>query len=168
MVVLTLTEKQYEALQVLEEENGSLKKTARKLGIEMSSLGNRIERIRSKAMIDPLDAADRRRLLEKIRKQTAERRATEGERPFKKCDRPCKYRALDGSPWGCDYISITGQSRGCPSGEECTKFEPGERKQVLMDEWRVPKGTSQLDDVDSYVRKRQRQHRMYLAEKSKQ
>lgn len=162
--MLTLTEKQYEALRVLEEENGSLKKTALKLGIGMSSLGNRIERIRSKTMIDPLDAVDRRKLLEKIRKQTAARNATEEERQFKKCGRPCKYRALDDSPWGCDFISITGQSRGCPPGENCKRFEQGERKQVLMDEWRMPKPE---DETDLYKMQSVRRHLQYLATKDK-
>lgn len=27
----------------------------------------------------------------------------------------------------CDYIGVTGHSRGCPAGAKCTKYEPGDQ-----------------------------------------
>ena len=40
-----------------------------------------------------------------------------------RCEK-CKYKGevLFGEPC-CDYILITGKSRGCPAGDECDKFE---------------------------------------------
>lgn len=39
----------------------------------------------------------------------------------------CVYRAEPGAANRCDYLIITGHSRGCPPGEGCTVFQPGER-----------------------------------------
>ena len=47
--------------------------------------------------------------------------------PFKKCDRPCKYRSSTPELNGCDYILVTGKPRGCKAGGKCTKFEKGAR-----------------------------------------
>lgn len=45
----------------------------------------------------------------------------------------CMYRAGKSEPNGCDYILITGHSRGC-SVEECDKHErqPRSRKKPVM------------------------------------
>ena len=77
----------------------------------------------------------------------------------------CTFRAPENSPWQCDYISITGQSRGCTPDAKCKRFEEGDRKPCIMDEWRIPKVT---EDADIYVRTRYRRHLQYLLEKSKQ
>lgn len=43
-----------------------------------------------------------------------------------KC-KTCMYRAADYYENGCDYILVTGHSRGCPV-EECDKYERKARK----------------------------------------
>lgn len=83
---------------------------------------------------------------------------------FKRCGRPCKFRAPDTAANGCDYLSITGHSRGCPPCDECTRFERGERSQVIMDEWKVPKVLEvETTDVDLYTLQQVRKHRQFLA-----
>ena len=81
----------------------------------------------------------------------------------KKCSR-CKCRAPDKSQWECDYISIVGHSRGCPPGKKCKRFEEGERKQVIMDDWRQLRHE---EEVDLYRLQKGRWHLRYLAEKNK-
>lgn len=54
------------------------------------------------------------------------------------CNRKdCVYRS-ENCGWfvTCDYLLITHEVRGCPIGDECTKYTPGERKQKWMSaEW---------------------------------
>ena len=52
---------------------------------------------------------------------------------FEKCKRPCRYRAKTYDVNGCDYLYLTGKLRGCPAGEECDKFEAGERESSRVD-----------------------------------
>lgn len=44
-----------------------------------------------------------------------------------KC-KSCRYRKplgwTSGETTFCDYIGATGHSRGCPGGDECTKWKP--------------------------------------------
>jgi len=52
-----------------------------------------------------------------------------------KCSR-CKYRTTIGGDLGqvvCYYIANTGKRRGCPFGEECTRFEEGEPKNFIRE-----------------------------------
>lgn len=78
----------------------------------------------------------------------------------KRCSRPCKYRAAITSINGCDYLSITGHSRGCQPGEECTKFEEGERSKLIMDEWSAPKVTMEggISEILLYAKAQRRLH----------
>lgn len=158
--MINLTEKQCEALRVLEDTNGNMTEAAKLLGIGKCSLGNRLDKIRRKTAMEPLHSADRRWLLRKIREQSEAAKAAEEEKkPFKKCDRPCKYRASEYAINGCDYLSITGHSRGCPPCDECTKFEKGERLSVIMDEWKVPKvQTATEADIYTIQRVKRRLH----------
>ena len=144
-----LTERQCEVLRVLEETNGNMEDAERVLGISKLSLGSRIGKIRNKTTLDPTFSADRRQLLRLIREQN-EAKAREDKTPFKKCDRPCRYRAAEFALNGCDYLSITGHSRGCPPCDECTKFEAGARRSLIMDEWKVPK-VQTLEEADVYT-----------------
>lgn len=41
----------------------------------------------------------------------------------------CKYHGWGASQVTCDYILEKKEPRGCPVGENCTRFEPGKRKQ---------------------------------------
>ena len=160
--MLNLTEKQCEALRILEEKDGNLKETARELGIGLCSLKNRLEKIRNNTAYDPMFPFERRHLLELIEESNRAKAATEGEIPFKRCDRPCRYRASEYAINGCDYLSITGHSRGCPPCEECTKFEEGERLTVIMDEWKVPKLPS-VEEIDVYTIQKVRKRLHYAA-----
>ena len=45
----------------------------------------------------------------------------------KKCKRPCKFRSSTPRLNGCDYLYLTRERRGCPAGEECTRFVEGDR-----------------------------------------
>lgn len=45
-----------------------------------------------------------------------------------RCKR-CKYHGMCGNTVTCDYILEKKEPRGCPVGENCTRFEPGKRKQ---------------------------------------
>lgn len=47
----------------------------------------------------------------------------------KKC-KTCKYRAYHSEIYSCDYIFITGHSRGCDPGNKCTKYKKGNRIEV--------------------------------------
>ena len=43
----------------------------------------------------------------------------------------CIYRCLASVGYGnatCDYMLITGKRRGCPGGNNCTKYEEGIKK----------------------------------------
>lgn len=44
-----------------------------------------------------------------------------------KCQRPCIYRSELPRVNACDYCYITGKMRGCPAGENCTRFVAGKR-----------------------------------------
>lgn len=45
----------------------------------------------------------------------------------------CIYRSINhGRFVTCDYMYWTGQRRGCPIGEECDKYTPGERSYNWM------------------------------------
>lgn len=46
----------------------------------------------------------------------------------KRCS-TCVYRApgRNDLDYSCDYISITGHSRGCPPGKDCTMYQRGKR-----------------------------------------
>lgn len=44
----------------------------------------------------------------------------------KKC-KTCIYRAAEAELGNCDYILITGHMRGCPAGDDCIRYEKGER-----------------------------------------
>ena len=46
----------------------------------------------------------------------------------RRCKR-CKYHGMCGNAVTCDYILEKKEPRGCPVGENCTRFEPGKRKQ---------------------------------------
>lgn len=46
---------------------------------------------------------------------------------MKKCKRPCRYRSSTKYLNGCDYLYLTGKMRGCPAGDECTRYEEGPR-----------------------------------------
>ena len=149
---------------MLEKTRGNMKEAAQALGIVTCSLGNRIEKIQRKTTLDPMVASDRRRLLEEIEKQKEAARTTATKKPFKKCDRPCKYHAPEMAVNGCDYIQITGHSRGCPAGEECTRFEEGERKQFVKDDWSAPE---ERVEADLYKQDQMRKHRQFLAKSQK-
>lgn len=41
----------------------------------------------------------------------------------------CKYHGRGASQTICEYILEKNEPRGCPVGENCTRFEPGKRKQ---------------------------------------
>ena len=68
--------------------------------------------------------------------------------PFKKCTRPCKYRSGTPPLNGCDYILITGKSRGCKAGEKCTKFEEGER---ILTRWELLPAEEKLSEQERKV-----------------
>lgn len=57
---------------------------------------------------------------------------------FKKCTRPCKYRSCNRNLNGCDFLWLTGEMRGCPAGNECTRFEKGKRIEGRRNESRIP------------------------------
>ena len=48
-----------------------------------------------------------------------------------RCEK-CKYKGevLFGEPC-CDYILITGKSRGCPAGDECDKYEENKQWNIM-------------------------------------
>ena len=51
----------------------------------------------------------------------------ERKKMSEKC-KTCKYRQPPNSGTGnCNYICITYKRRGCPAGDECTKYEKGPR-----------------------------------------
>ncbi len=147
--MIELTAKQYEALRALEEADGSIKKAAKALGIPPSALGGIAGRIRNKTGFDILWAPGRKNLLRKLEKQSDAEKAAE-KKPFKRCDRPCKYRATEYAINGCDYLIITGQSRGCPPCDECTRFEEGERRTDILGEWKTHRGQT-LEEADIYT-----------------
>lgn len=35
-------------------------------------------------------------------------------------------------PRCCDYFLVTGQRRGCPAGDGCTRFRPGPRPKTFL------------------------------------
>lgn len=50
----------------------------------------------------------------------------------KRC-RKCKYAYGMGMSEGyiiCDYLLTTKERRGCPAGDECTRFEKGKKARV--------------------------------------
>ena len=72
---------------------------------------------------------------------------------FKKCRRPCKFRSGTPNLNGCDYLLLTGTVRGCPAGEQCTRFEEGEKIQNRVDIL-IPtpeKLSDQERDVKDYI-----------------
>lgn len=123
-----LTAKQHEALVALEQNDGSLSKAARSLGVSENALIHRIGRIERKVFFDPLNNYDRRKYLQEVQKakETCEKKSK--KEPFIRCARKCIYRAPDGAPWGCEYALITGVSRGCQPGKNCERFKPSTRK----------------------------------------
>ena len=73
-----------------------------------------------------------------------------------KC-RKCRFRAPYGDVNGCDYMHITGHMRGCPPGDDCTRFEEGERKRAPGFE--IPPALPVPDeerDVEGYISNRKR------------
>lgn len=56
---------------------------------------------------------------------------------FKKCARPCKFRSSTPSLNGCDYLYLMRERRGCPPGEDCTRFEEGERMKDPSDPTKI-------------------------------
>lgn len=53
-------------------------------------------------------------------------------KPYKPCrHKDCVYHASPGAVNNCDYICITGHSRGCPP-EGCTKYEKGPAKRRVV------------------------------------
>lgn len=156
--MIRLTAKQCEALQMLEETNGRPGEAARKIGIRMQSIKNRINAIHNNTGLDPLSATDRQKLLKQIEDQKEARKAAVEKKHCVRCTRPCAYRAADFAIHTCDYISIAGERRGCPPGDACTRFEPGERKKLIMDEWRVPKvpEEEELYEVQLYAKAQRR------------
>lgn len=51
--------------------------------------------------------------------------------------RACWYCGYMGTkactgPRCCDYFLVTGQLRGCPAGDGCTRFRPGPRPRQLV------------------------------------
>ena len=65
--------------------------------------------------------------------------------PFKRCKRPCKYRSGTPQLNGCDYILITGKSRGCKAGDKCTRFEEGER---ILTRWELLPADQKLSEAE--------------------
>ena len=163
-----ITDKQREAVLVLEKANGNMSKAAQDLGINEASLRCRLKCVRFKFSLDPAVRAERKRLLELIKKQDAAPPPKEKPK-FKRCDRPCRYKASEYAPNGCDYLSIVGHSRGCPAGEECTKFEEGERTELLMDEWRAPKVPEKvgMNEINLYAKAQRRMRDDYMAKKNR-
>lgn len=45
----------------------------------------------------------------------------------RQCPKDCMYRSGGTSNVMCDYILVTGESRGCGIGKECDKYKPGKR-----------------------------------------
>ena len=71
---------------------------------------------------------------------------------FKQCDRPCRYRASAYAVNGCNYLLVTGQSRGCRAGVQCTRFEEGERISLEIDLFLVGEKLSEEDrSVKDYI-----------------
>ena len=68
----------------------------------------------------------------------------------KKCKK-CKFRAGRCSGHGCDYISITGHARLCPPGEDCTRFEPGKRVVIRIQEPLPIRAPEEDRDVEEYL-----------------
>lgn len=55
----------------------------------------------------------------------------EGKVP-QKC-KTCRWRSNVLHLYTCDYMYLTGKSRGCKPGDECTRYEKGERvKEVVQ------------------------------------
>lgn len=76
----------------------------------------------------------------KQRKQKA-RKSFVSERKCKRCD--CLYSPPKWDRNGCDYMYLTGEKRGCPAGDGCTRYKkstPSERskyRKIVMDKWDV-------------------------------
>ena len=45
--------------------------------------------------------------------------------------RSCKYHGVASGELTCDYILVMEESRGCPCGPGCIRYEKGERKKTL-------------------------------------
>ena len=67
-----------------------------------------------------------------------------------KCKK-CRFRAGEFSANGCDYLSITGHARSCPPGEECTRFEPGKRAVIRIQEPLPIYAPEDERDVEEYL-----------------
>ena len=50
----------------------------------------------------------------------------------------CKYHGWGASQTICEYILEKNEPRGCPAGENCTRFEPGKRKQKIKSRRNIP------------------------------
>lgn len=54
----------------------------------------------------------------------------------------CFYRSENAGEFvSCDFLLITGELRGCPIGDECTRYKKGDRKRKWMnnDYWFIRK-----------------------------
>lgn len=72
-------------------------------------------------------SSDRRAKKGKRRAEAEARKRNEPVDPIKKCPRNCIYRTHAGSVEICDYLTITGEARGCPGGKECTRYRGGKK-----------------------------------------
>lgn len=74
---------------------------------------------------------------------------------FKKCTRPCKYRSSTQNVNGCDYLYLMRERRGCPAGDECTRFVEGERMVDPSDPTKIARvGMERELEVVQYTRER--------------
>lgn len=64
---------------------------------------------------------------------------------MRKCRRPCRYRSSTKHLNGCDFMYLTGKMRGCPAGEECTRFEEGQRMKDPTEAVRIALMNTEID-----------------------
>lgn len=74
---------------------------------------------------------------------------------YRKGKRPCKYRSSTPHINGCDYLYLMSKRRGCPAGEQCTRFEEGARIKDPSDPTKITRPSLARDlDVICYTRDR--------------
>lgn len=70
----------------------------------------------------------------KIKKTNARKESVKSKtynEKSKKCT-SCVYRASSNVAWNCDYLYLTGHSRQCEPGDECTKYIKSSRKKTSL------------------------------------
>lgn len=83
-----------------------------------------------------------------------------------KCSQ-CIYRAPKYSDYGCDYLALTGQSRGC-GVEDCTLFIKGRRLKTPLPKPGTTKAMSPGDrDYSSYMSRNVRRQGAPIVERGR-